>query len=268
MLLFPLLYGGGDKQAPPLVPRNYCKLRFDSFRSIANNIFRIFMRPLGLTLAIALAIAAPQVHAADPQTEQEKTLYALGMAISRNIVPFNLTPAELEMVKTGLSDGALGKTSKVDVGSYMEKIGELQSTRLAATAAAEKTAAQGFLAKAAAEKGATKTASGIIITTLKAGTGASPKATDQVKVHYHGTLPDGKVFDSSVQRNEPATFPLNGVIKCWTEGVQTMKVGGKSRLVCPADLAYGDRGAPPDIKPGAALIFEVELLDIVKGAAP
>jgi FKBP-type peptidyl-prolyl cis-trans isomerase FkpA/FKBP-type peptidyl-prolyl cis-trans isomerase FklB len=85
-----------------------------------------------------------------------------------------------------------------------------------------------------------------------------------VKVHYHGTLIDGTVFDSSVQRGQPATFPLNGVIPCWTEGVQRMKVGEKSRLVCPSQIAYGDRGAPPKIKPGATLVFEVELLEIVK----
>ena len=99
---------------------------------------------------------------------------------------------------------------------------------------------------------------------IKAGTGASPKVTDRVKVHYHGTLTDGTVFDSSLQRNEPATFPLNGVIPCWTEAVQLMKVGGKSRLVCPANIAYGDRGSPPVVRPGATLIFDVELLEIVK----
>jgi len=103
-----------------------------------------------------------------------------------------------------------------------------------------------------------------VYTVIKEGAGASPKATDNLKVHYHGTLPDGKVFDSSVERKEPASFPLNGVIPCWTEGVQLMKVGGKSKLICPSQIAYGDRGSPPQIKPGATLIFEVELLDIQK----
>ena len=108
----------------------------------------------------------------------------------------------------------------------------------------EKKLGQAFLDKAAAEKGVTKTASGVIVSTIKPGTGPSPAASDKVKVHYTGTLIDGTVFDSSVQRGKPATFPLNGVIKCWTEGVATMKVGGKAKLVCPADAAYGDRARP------------------------
>ena len=112
--------------------------------------------------------------------------------------------------------------------------------------------------------GVKKTASGAIVKTLKEGTGPSPTAANTVKVHYHGTLTDGTVFDSSVKRGDPATFPLGGVIKCWTEGVQMMKVGGKSRLTCPANVAYGDRGAPPTIRPGATLVFEVDLLEIVK----
>ena len=99
---------------------------------------------------------------------------------------------------------------------------------------------------------------------LKAGSGDAPTTTDTVKVHYTGKLTDGTVFDSSVQRGEPATFPLNGVIKCWTEGLQMMKVGGKAKLVCPSDIAYGDAGRPPQIGPGAPLVFEVELLEIVK----
>jgi FKBP-type peptidyl-prolyl cis-trans isomerase len=121
-----------------------------------------------------------------------------------------------------------------------------------------------YVEKASKEAGATKTASGMIIKHTKEGTGAQPAATDQVKVHYEGRLIDGKVFDSSIARGEPATFPLNGVIPCWTEGVQTMKVGGKAQLTCPANLAYGPNGSPPTIPPQSTLVFDVELLDIVK----
>jgi len=134
----------------------------------------------------------------------------------------------------------------------------------AAGADKEKAAGGAFIAKAAAEAGAKKTASGAIVKTLKEGTGPSPSAANTVKVHYHGTLPDGTVFDSSVKRGEPATFPLGGVIKCWTEGVAMMKVGEKARLTCPSNIAYGERGSPPVIKPGATLVFEVDLLEIVK----
>jgi len=115
---------------------------------------------------------------------------------------------------------------------------------------------------AAAEPGAIRTPSGLVYRELRAGTGETPKATDTVTVNYRGTLTNGTEFDSSYKRNEPAKFPLNQVVPCWTEGLQRMKVGGKSRLVCPASLAYGDRGAPPDIPGGATLIFEVELLAI------
>ena len=116
----------------------------------------------------------------------------------------------------------------------------------------------------AADSKETKTASGIVITTLKDGTGASPKSSETVKVHYRGVLENGKEFDSSYGRGQPATFPLNRVIACWTEGVQTMKVGGKAKLVCPSNLAYGSRGVPGTIPPDATLVFEVELLEIVK----
>jgi FKBP-type peptidyl-prolyl cis-trans isomerase len=130
-----------------------------------------------------------------------------------------------------------------------------------ATAAVEASAA--FLAAAAAEPGARTLASGLVYRELQPGTGPSPTADDTVKVHYHGTLHDGSVFDSSRERGVPAQFPLRRVIPCWTEGVQLMKVGGRSRLVCPASIAYGERGAPPRIAPGAALAFEVELIEIV-----
>lgn len=211
-----------------------------------------------LTLSTPL-LAAPQ----DPANDDQKTLYALGLAISQSLGTFSLSEAELDMVKNGLTDGVLKRTPKADLQTFGPKIQQLQQSRVALVAEGEKKAGAAFLAKAASEKGATKTESGIVITTIKPGTGAVPKATDTVKVHYHGTLADGTVFDSSIKRGEPATFPLNKVIKCWTEGVQQIKVGGKSRLVCPSNLAYGDGGSPPIIKPGSTLVFEVELLEIV-----
>jgi FKBP-type peptidyl-prolyl cis-trans isomerase FkpA len=134
---------------------------------------------------------------------------------------------------------------------------------IAATAGAALLAATAFSA-AAADANETKTASGIVITTLKQGSGASPRSSETVKVHYRGVLESGKEFDSSYGRGQPASFPLNRVIPCWTEGMQTMKVGGKARLLCPSALAYGSRGVPGTIPPDAALIFEVELLEIVK----
>jgi FKBP-type peptidyl-prolyl cis-trans isomerase FkpA/FKBP-type peptidyl-prolyl cis-trans isomerase FklB len=216
-------------------------------------------------LIVAMVIGCFTVPAQGRElTEDQKTIYALGVALSRNVAQFSLTPEEVEIVKEGFTDGALNREKKVDFESYGPKIQALAKARAATVAAAEKQVATAFQEKAAKEKGATKTASGLIISEIKAGSGESPKATDKVKVHYHGTLTDGTVFDSSVQRGTPATFPLNGVIKCWTEGLQLMKVAGKSKLVCPSDIAYGDAGRSPQIKPGATLVFEVELLEIVK----
>lgn len=207
----------------------------------------------------------PAAEAVDLKTDDDKAFYAIGVALSRNLSNFDLTPAELDLVKAGLTDGVDGKANKdVDLQKLGPKIQEISKNRSAAAAEKEKKASESYLTKAAAEKGATKTDSGLILIETKAGSGKSPKATDKVKVHYHGTLTDGTVFDSSKERGEPVTFPLNGVIPCWTEGVQKMKVGGKAKLVCPSDLAYGDQGRP-SIPGGATLVFEVELLDVTKG---
>jgi FKBP-type peptidyl-prolyl cis-trans isomerase FkpA/FKBP-type peptidyl-prolyl cis-trans isomerase FklB len=218
----------------------------------------------GVLVGSSAALTASAQPAPELKTEEQKTLYAIGLAVASGLAPFALSPADLELVKAGLTDAVLNRQRQVDLQAYVPKIQELQRARASVVAAAEQKAGQATLDKAAGEKGAIKTASGLVIVPIKAGTGPSPKATDRVKVHYHGTLTDGTVFDSSVRRGEPATFPLNGVIPCWTEGLQQIKVGGKSRLVCPAAIAYGDRGAPPRIRPGATLVFEVELLEIVK----
>jgi FKBP-type peptidyl-prolyl cis-trans isomerase FkpA len=208
---------------------------------------------------------APKPAAAAPApltTDEQKTVYALGLMMGQSISVFNLTPAELDIVKRALTDSANGKPA-LELSEWGPKIQPFAATRSAAAAVKEKAAAAAFVTKAAAEPGAVKTESGMVFREVRAGTGASPKATDTVKVNYRGTLVNGTEFDSSYKRNEPAQFPLNQVIKCWTEGVQRMKVGGKSTLICPSDLAYGDQGRPPQIPGGATLVFDIELLDII-----
>ena len=218
-----------------------------------------------LVLAIfALPAASPAAQA--PTSETEKTLYTLGFAISQNLSVFGLSEAELDLVKAGLSDGVMGKPAQVDLRTYGPKLQEFQRSRSATAAAQEKKAGQAVLAKAAGEKGATKTPAGAVVIPLRPGTGASPSATDKVKVHYHGTLRDGTVFDSSVDRGQPATFALNQVVPGWTEGLQLMPTGSQYKLYVPSKLAYGERGPGP-IGPNATLIFDVKLISIEPPAA-
>ena len=195
-------------------------------------------------------------------TDEQKTIYALGLSISRSLKSFSLSDAELAIVTQALHDAAANKPA-VELDTWGPKIQGLAEARAAVVSQKEKGASAAYLAKAATEPGAQKTATGLIYKELTPGTGASPVASDTVKVHYRGTLVDGTEFDSSYKRNEPATFPLGNVIKGWTEGVQLMKVGGKAILICPSDIAYGDQGRP-SIPGGATLIFEIELLEIVK----
>ena len=154
-----------------------------------------------------------------------------------------------------------------ELNTWGPKIQPLAEARSVRVTEREKAGSKAYLEKAAAAPGAVKTESGLVYRELRAGTGPSPLATDKVKVNYRGTLTNGVEFDSSYSRHEPAEFALNGVIRCWTEGVQKMKVGGKAMLVCPSDLAYGDQGRP-SIPGGAALVFEIELLDVVGKTAP
>jgi FKBP-type peptidyl-prolyl cis-trans isomerase len=194
--------------------------------------------------------------------EDLETIYAIGLTLSSQISDFNLTKGELELVKQGLTHASAGKGPDGDLSAYTGKINELARERRKALGMKLSVTGRDFLEKTAKEKGALKTDSGLVYLSLKDGSGASPKSTDTVKVNYRGTLPDGKEFDSSYKRGEPLEFKLDGVIKCWNEGLQKMKPGGKAELVCPADLAYGETGAGNIILPYATLVFEVELLEV------
>ena len=219
------------------------------------------MRKLG-ALALTLAFVFPAL-AADPQTDDQKAFYALGVGLSKQLMQLQpLKPEEIDFIVSGLQDALNNKPPKADPETYGPKVRDIAQARMKVAGEAEKKKGQEFLEKAAKEKGAKKTESGLVYQETTPGTGDTPKATDTVKVNYRGTLIDGTEFDSSFKRNQPATFPLSGVVKCWTEGLQLMKVGGKGKLVCPSEIAYGDRGAPPSIKPGSTLVFEVELLSI------
>ncbi len=204
----------------------------------------------------------PAEGAETAEAPAEEAFYALGFAVSRNLSDFHLTQPELEQVERGLEDGVMGRESKVDLEASAQRIQELARERSQQAAEAERVESQKFLENAAAAAGAKKTDSGLIIKTTQEGTGPSPSPSDTVSVHYRGTLRDGKVFDSSIDRGQPVQFSLDQVIPCWSEGLQAMKVGGKAVLTCPPSLAYGDRPNGP-IPAGSALQFEVELLDIV-----
>jgi FKBP-type peptidyl-prolyl cis-trans isomerase FkpA len=210
--------------------------------------------------------ASPSASPAAGVTEDEKAIVAFGGAVGQQVAaqvkPLNLTPAELETLKKALLASLAGEKPQYDIQQYGGLLQARAQKEAATVAAGEKARSAAFRDAAAAEQGAVKTASGLVFRTVKPGTGRSPKATETVRVHYHGTLPDGKVFDSSVQRGQPVEFALNQVIPCWTEGVQRMKVGEKARLVCPSEIAYGDGGQGPAIGPGATLVFDVELLGI------
>jgi len=211
---------------------------------------------LALGLCATLATAQPAL-----ESDQDKTLYALGIALGSNMQAFALTAEELVIVAAGINDSVLGNESQVDMDVFGPRIQLIANERASVAAGTEKQASTAFLEEMAQQPGAERSASGVIYIPAVEGDGESPAASDTVRVHYHGTLRDGTVFDSSVERGEPISFPLTGVIPCWTEGVQNMRVGGRARLVCPSDTAYGD-GGQGTIPGGATLVFNIELLGI------
>lgn len=231
---------------------------------------------LSLCLASSVALAqagkapeAPKPPAAPTGEELNKVLYTFGVLLSKNtpVGMANLTEAELAQLKKGFFDAALKKPLDASGPEFDQKVGQFLKQRQEERGAKEKVKGTEYATKMAGEKGAQKLPSGLIYIERTAGAGDQPTAADTVKVHYRGTLIDGTEFDSSFKRNQPAEFPLGGVIKCWTEGVAKMKVGGKSTLVCPPEIAYGE-GGRPGIPPNATLTFEVELLEVKRQPMP
>lgn len=222
-------------------------------------------RHISCLSAIILLFVFNAVYAADGElkTEEEKTFYYMGTMLGQNIKRLNLTDVQLESILRGVRDTVNGTAIALDDATYQAKLQELAQQQMDVVAAEEKIEAEKFLEKKAAEDGAITTESGIVMREVVAGTGKTPTVDSVVKAHYHGTLRDGTVFDSSVERGEPFTAPLGNVIPCWQEAITMMKEGGKSEVTCPAAVAYGDR-ATGKIPAGAALNFEVELIAVVE----
>ncbi len=211
----------------------------------------------GLACA-ALMLAAP-VQAADQ--DEQRALYSIGYLFAEQLGELELDEQEAEALLEGFRARLTGEAPDHDPRQDMELINRFITDRQGQAAARMRDREQAFIQEFV-ESGGTLTESGLAYTIIKEGSGDKPAATDTVEVHYEGRLTTGEVFDSSHERGQPATFPLNRVIDGWTEGLQLIAPGGKIRLVIPSELAYGDQGSPPSIPGGATLIFDIELLDV------
>lgn len=197
------------------------------------------------------------------ETQVEKFSYAIGLSLASNLLQSQIKTVELEALFEAITDVMEGKQPKIAPHEANKIIEEYFNNMQANRGAANSKEGNAFLTRNRLEEGVIELQSGLQYKILHEGSGPKPKSNDKVRCHYHGTLIDGTVFDSSVQRNQPAEFPVNGVIKGWIEALQLMPVGSKWRLFIPADLAYGDHGAGGAIGPNATLIFDVELLEII-----
>lgn len=194
--------------------------------------------------------------------EMDSVSYSIGVVLGKNLLNEGLKEVHTETLVKAINDVLTDSELDVSFTDSQKIFGEYLQSQKAKVHEVNKTAGETFLAENAKSEKVTTTASGLQYKVISMGTGPKPSLTDEVNVHYHGTLITGEVFDSSVERGEPISFPLNGVIQGWQEGLQLMPVGSKFRFFIPQDLAYGGRGAGALIKPYSALIFDVELLNI------
>jgi FKBP-type peptidyl-prolyl cis-trans isomerase FklB len=227
------------------------------------------LRWIGLLGVLLLATQVMAAENAVPKSQKDKLSYTIGVNVGRNMKQL---PAEIdpEQFVKGFKDGLSGtKTMLSDeemrtvTTAFQKELAEKQAEKMKAVGEKNKKEGEAFLAANKKKEGVKTLPSGLQYKIIKEGTGKKPKATDKVTCQYEGTLIDGTVFDSSYKRGEPATFPVNGVIPGWTEALQMMKVGSKWQLFIPSKLAYGERGAGPQIGPNAVLIFTVELISIL-----
>jgi FKBP-type peptidyl-prolyl cis-trans isomerase FkpA len=203
------------------------------------------------------------------KSDDERAAYAYGYKIGQNVSQIGMSDAEVKVFNKGIYDAASNKPAKLDMAVYLPKVSDFAQKRAMVRVNAEKKKGQAFADKFAKDDSVKAIPNGGFIKIVTAGTGAQPGADDTVKVHYRGALIDGTEFDSSYKRGQPTSFPLKGVIPCWTNGVAMMTVGSKAKLVCPSDVAYGDQGQPrAGIAGGSTLVFDVELLEIAKPDAP
>ncbi|MBN4078591.1 FKBP-type peptidyl-prolyl cis-trans isomerase [Gammaproteobacteria bacterium AH-315-C21] len=216
---------------------------------------------VSLCLLPTLALQASDIEL---KTEKDKLSYAIGLITAQQWKQQNIAvnPDVVAAVIDQIQSGKDPQLSEEEVRTALDHFQNQQQEKAKLASDDNKAEGIAFLANNKDNDGITETESGLQYQIIEPGEGANPSATDSVTVHYKGTLLDGTEFDSSHKRGQPATFPLNGVIAGWTEGVQLVKPGGTIKLFIPSDLAYGDRGSPPTIGPGATLIFDVELISI------
>lgn len=221
------------------------------------------MRPLFITI-LSLILGAGLIHAqgkSSLKTQKDKISYIIGLQYGSGMKRQNIE-INYKIFEKGIRDGLQGGRKLLSQAEIQQVAQQFQKDKQKRAYSKNQREAKAFLAKNRARKGVRTTASGLQYQVIRPGKGKSPKATDKVRTHYRGTLLDGKEFDSSYRRGQPASFPVNGVIPGWTEALKLMKIGAKWKLWIPAKLAYGQRGAGRRIGPGAMLVFEVELLAI------